>query len=512
MLDSRILRSPVLVLVAGLVAAIVAEMLAFSGMGTTPDELSRAAAVGFIASCGAAAMAALQRVAHHRTAESLSRARHDADHDALTGLVNRAELHRQLEQAMRQARIDDTVVGVLFLDLDRFKVVNDTLGHDAGDELLKAVAQRLRSSTRSTDVVARVGGDEFVVMCRGLLTEESVVAVARQILKRFTDPVPLGGRMQLASTSVGIAVATPGEGRTPEEIVRDADAAMYRAKRDRSGFAVFDEHERAILLNRLSIERDLSRALTDHQLEVHYQPVVEAPSGQVLGFEALVRWRHPDRGLLGPGTFLPVAQDAGLMAKIGELVLREACAQAADWNRRLPADRQIKIGVNVAEQQLVDSRLPAIVREVLAWSRLEPENLTLEITEDVMVEHLSGLDCLRELRAMGVQLAIDDFGTGQSSLSYIRQFDMVTHLKIDQSFVREMNSDTANRAIVEAIVTMARALDLQIVAEGVEQPDQAETLMALGVTLMQGYLFSPPVPVSELDEPADWSAVAAAKP
>jgi diguanylate cyclase (GGDEF)-like protein len=507
MLDNRILRSPALVLAAGLAAAAVAGILAFSGMETSPDELSRAAAVALISSCGAATMAALQRLSHLRTVLSLTQARHDADHDSLTGLVNRAELYRQMETSLRRSKKDETVLGVLFLDLDRFKVVNDSQGHDAGDELLKQVAQRLRSSTRSTDVVARVGGDEFVVLCDGLLNAESVVAVARQILKRFAEPVCLGGRHQLTSTSIGISVATIDETRTPEEIVRDADAAMYRAKRDRSGLAVFDEHERSVLLNRLSIERDLSRALTDHQLQVHYQPVVDIATDRITGFEALVRWHHPDRGLLNPALFLPVANDAGLMGKIGDLVLREACAQAAAWNRLLPANRQITIGVNVAEQQLIGNALPGIVREVLAWSGLAPGSLLLEITEDVMVEHLSSLDVLHEIRALGVGLAIDDFGTGQSSLSYIRQFDMVTTLKIDQSFVREMNHDVANRAIVEAIVTMAKALDLRIVAEGVEAAEQCDALAALGVGAMQGYLFSRPRPIAELENPESWPQV-----
>jgi diguanylate cyclase (GGDEF)-like protein len=506
MLDNRVLRSPVLVLLAGLLATAVAEALIYSGLGTTPDELTRAAAIGLVSSCGAASMATLQRAAHHRTSQSLSQAQHDANHDALTGLANRSELHRHMALALRQARTDDTVLGVLFLDLDRFKVVNDSLGHDAGDELLKIVADRLRSCTRSTDLVARVGGDEFVVMCRGLISEESVVAVARQILKRFTEPVALGGRQQLVSTSVGIATVVPGgDTRIPEEIVRDADAAMYRAKRDRTGFAVFDEHERSILLNRLAIERDLNRALTDHQLEVHYQPVIDvAAGGRIHGFEALVRWRHPDRGLLSPGVFIPVAHDAGMMTKIGELVLREACAQAAAWNHLLPPGAKVKIGVNVAEQQLIDTRLPSIVRDILAWSGLDPNLLLLEITEDVMVEHLAGLDMLHDIRAMGVGLAIDDFGTGQSSLSYLRQFDMVTTLKIDQSFVRDMNDGAANRAIVEAIVTMAKALDLSIVAEGVEQQEQVDALLPMGVGLMQGYLFSAPRPIAELATPGSW--------
>ncbi len=508
MLDNRLLKSPALVLLAGLVATVVATILVFSGLETSSDDLTHAVAVGLLSSCGAASMSTLQRLAHYRTSQSLSQAQHDANHDVLTGLANRAELYRQLELSRRQARADDTVLGVLFLDLDRFKVVNDSMGHDAGDELLKVVAERLRACIRSTDVAARVGGDEFVVICRGLLTPDSVLAVAKQILKRFAEPVSLSGREQLVSTSVGVAIATSDDERGPEELVRDADAAMYRAKRNRSGFAVFDDHERSILVHRLDIERDLSRALSHNQLEVHYQPVVDVIGHRIHGFEALVRWRHPERGLVGPGEFLPIAHDARLMAKIGELVLREACAQTSVWNHLLPAGTGLKIGVNVAEQQLIDSRLPTIVSEVMAWSGIRPDQLVLEITEDVMVEHLAGLDILRQLRDLGLSLAIDDFGTGQSSLSYIPQFDMVSTLKIDQSFVRGMDQGGANLAIVEAIITMASALGLDIVAEGVEREDQFHTLAKLGVRLMQGYLFSAPLPASELSDPSKWISLA----
>ncbi|MFV0259616.1 MAG: putative bifunctional diguanylate cyclase/phosphodiesterase, partial [Acidimicrobiales bacterium] len=361
--------------------------------------------------------------------------------------------------------------------------------------------------TLSGDGVARLGGDEFVVICRGLMSEGSVVAVAEQILRRFTEPVSLTGRQQQISTRVGVAIASQHETRDPEDLVRDADAAMYVAKRNRSGFAVFDEAQRSMLVDRLDIERDLRRALdTDGQLVVYYQPIMDAANDRLYALEALIRWDHPERGLIPPEQFLSVAGDARLMAQIGELVLREACAQAALWNHRAPEMRSVRIGVNVDEQQLLDSGLPALVAEVLHWSGLEPEQLVLEITEDLVVDHLSGLDMLHQLRALGVTLAIDDFGTGQSSLQYVKQFEnIVSTLKIDKSFVADMVGGRADLAIVEAVVSMAGHLDLKVVAEGVENRDQVELLNQLGVRYMQGYYFDPPRSADDLGDPRHWA-------
>lgn len=496
----RLIYSPALVLVSGLAAMLIAAALVYSGGNIETVEFARVTGIGSISVCGATLTAALQRLVHDRATRSLTQAKHDADHDGLTGLANRAHLHRELEVTLAQAKADNTVFGVLFLDLDRFKVINDSMGHDVGDELLRIVAQRLRSSTRSTDVVARLGGDEFVVICRGLLSVDSVEATTKQILKRFTEPVNLNGRQHDVSVSVGVAVSGLDEERNPEELVRDADAAMYKAKRDRSGYAIFDEIQRSLFLARLDIEQDLARAITEGQLRVHYQPIVDTRTGLLYGFEALVRWEHPDRGLISPVEFLPIAEDARMMARIGEFVLREACAQAAVWNHLTPGAAAMAMSVNLAEQQLTDPALPNLVGEVLNWSGLSPEQLVLEITEDVIVEHLAGLDVLHQLRAMGVRLAIDDFGTGQSSLSYIKQFDMVSTLKIDQTFVRDMHGDAADQAIIEAIVAMATALGLVIVAEGVETTEQMASLRELGVELMQGYLFHPPIAATELDD------------
>ena len=504
MSENHFLSSPLFVLIAGLLAAVLGASMVYAGAEFTRTELSRTLSVGVIAACGSTTLAAGQRFVIGKAAERLNQAAHEAKHDALTGLANRTEVYRSLEESIEQVRADNTVFGVLFLDLDRFKVINDSMGHDAGDELLKIVADRLRAATRSSDVVARLGGDEFVVICRGLMNEESVEAVARQMLKRLSEPVSLNGRRQMISASIGIAVSDANEVRDADGLIRDADAAMYKAKRDRSGYAVFDDAQRSLLVARLDIERDLSRALDEKQLQVYYQPIVFAETRQLYGFEALVRWNHPERGYISPAEFIPIAEDARLMAKIGELVLREACAQAAVWNHQNPQARNLRMTVNLAEQQLTSSDLPTAVAGILDWAGLAPEQLVLEITEDVMVEHLDGLTVLRELRNLGVHLAIDDFGTGQSSLSYIKQFDMVSTLKIDQSFVKDMHASAANQAIIEAIVAMASALDLSIVAEGVEEQSQVHALRALSVPLMQGYLFSRPVTAELLGNLSEW--------
>ncbi len=449
-------------------------------------------------------MATWQRFASRKNSERLNKAAHDAKYDALTGLANRAEIYRALDESLVQAKREKTVFGVLFMDLDRFKVINDSLGHDAGDELLRIVADRLRSATRSSDVVARLGGDEFVVICRSLTSGDSVEAVARQVLKRLGDPVALNGRRQTISASIGIAIANGSEERDADELIRDADAAMYKAKRDRTGYCVFDDAQRTQLTDRLDIERDLGRAIDNKQLQVFYQPIVVAATGELYGFEALARWEHPRRGYISPAEFLPIAEDARLMANIGELVLREACAQAAIWNHLSDRASGLRISVNLAEQQLTNPDLPAIVSDILGWSGLGADQLVLEITDDVVADHLDGLTTLRSLRRLGVHLAIDDFGTGQSSLSYIKQFDMVSMLKIDQSFVRDMHTGVADLAIIEAIVAVALALDLSVVAEGVEDYDQVRALSALGVQLMQGFLFAKPLPAETVGDLEDW--------
>ncbi|MEM8923193.1 MAG: bifunctional diguanylate cyclase/phosphodiesterase [Actinomycetota bacterium] len=500
-MERRIVTSPIAVFACCLLFSMAAGLLVYSGLSLSAGEVARGATVAVAGSLGGLLMAMAQRVTLEETSAHLNAAASEARIDQLTGLYNRSELFHQLDEAKKLAEHEKTVFGVLFLDLDRFKAINDSLGHDVGDELLRIVADRLRSATRSTDVVARLGGDEFVVIARSLMTERSVEAVARTVTKALCQPASLSGRQQDVSASVGVAIAGPGDTRSADDLVRDADLAMYKAKRDRSGYAVFDSAQRSLLTDRLEVERELRDALDLDQLAVHYQPIVNAADGTTYGLEALIRWNHPERGIVGPGFFLPIADEARLKGRIGELTLREACAQAALWNHASDGPK-VRIGVNVSEQQLTGVDLPMLVSDVLGWSGLDPDQLVLEITEDVVMEHLDGLKVLRRLKGLGVHLAIDDFGTGQSSLSYIKQLDMVSTLKIDQTFVRDMHDDPANRAIIEAIVSMARALDLRVVAEGVETHQQVETLMEMGVDLMQGFLFQRPAGPDRFSDPS----------
>lgn len=503
MQNNRLANSPAVVVACGVFTSLLWIIALYFLFGSRDSALGISASSGLVGAVGAAGGALWQSWLSRGATAALARAEHDANHDALTDLLNRNGLFQELEWSFERAKQSETILAVLFLDLDRFKVINDSMGHDAGDELLRIVAGRLQRAVRGTDVVARFGGDEFVVVCRDLLSEKSVLAVATQILKSFAQPVSLRGNAQVVSTSIGVAIARPGDVRAAQDLVRDADAAMYRAKKDRTGYAVFDEAQRRKVLDRLDVERDLVKALDEDQFMVYYQPIIDVQAKRLYGFEALVRWNHPTRGVISPGEFLAVAEETGMMARIGEVVLREACAQAAVWNHLSPSAYDIKMSVNVAEAQLLDSNFPYLVSEVLAWSGLPPEQLVLEIIEDVIVDHLDGLSILRDIRGLGVNLAIDDFGTGQSSLSYVKQFDMVSTLKIDKSFVDDMNATSSNRAIIEAVVAMAKALNLRIVAEGVESEKQVRELLDFGVTLMQGYLFNEPVRPDVID-PGVW--------
>ncbi|MGH1502624.1 MAG: putative bifunctional diguanylate cyclase/phosphodiesterase [Acidimicrobiales bacterium] len=504
MSEHRLGTSPGLIIGSGIAGTGVFIAVVFFLRELTQSQLVIAASTGAFAAISAGVSALWSTWANRHESEKFATAERDARTDQLTDLLNRVGLWTELDHSIAKARKSDTVLGVLFLDLDRFKVINDSMGHDAGDELLKIVASRLRRAVRSSDVVARFGGDEFVVVCRELLTDASVEAVARQILRAFEEPVSLRGGSQVIGTSIGVTVARPGDVRSGEDLVRDADAAMYKAKKAKSGYAMFDEAQRLQVIDRLDIERDLNKALEEDQLSVVYQPLVDVRTKRLYGFEALVRWMHPTRGEMSPGQFLAVAEEAGMMSRIGELVLREACAQLAVWNHLSPDARDVKISVNVAEQQLLDANFPFLVQDILTWSGLPPEQLVLEIVEDTIVDHLKdGIGRLRDIRDIGVGLAIDDFGTGQSSLSYVKQFDMVSTLKIDKTFVDQIGAGQSDRAIIEAIVAMARALDLRVVAEGVERNDQVKELFGMGVEIMQGYLFNAPVRPDGVD-PLRW--------
>jgi len=422
--------------------------------------------------------------------------RHRVLHDALTGLPNRLSFIDSLREALLRAAAAGTPVGVLFLDLDHFKLINDSIGHHAGDELLRAVAPRLRSHLRPGDIVARFGGDEFGILVDRLTDEEEAVAIAGRVADAFTEPYCMGGADHFVTASIGIAVARPSS-REPidaEMLIRDADAAMYRAKEGGRGRCeVFDAEMRARAMRRLEVERELRHALDRDELELRYQPVVALDSGEIVALEALVRWRHPERGVLDPGEFVAIAEDSGLIEPIGKWVQETACFQALGWHEHRPDQRPLDIAVNLSARQVARRDLADSVAEVLTRTGLDPVNLRLEITESVLVEESArAAETLRALSELGVRLVLDDFGTGYSSLAYLNRFPFDA-LKIDRSFIDGLGIERERTAIVEAVIGMARALSLEAIAEGVESEAQLAELRRLGCDFAQGHLFSRPL-------------------
>jgi diguanylate cyclase (GGDEF)-like protein/PAS domain S-box-containing protein len=418
-------------------------------------------------------------------------------HDALTGLPNRLSFIDALNDALRRGSASRSPVGVLFLDLDHFKLINDSMGHHAGDELLQAVAPRLRTHLRPGDVVARFGGDEFGVLVDRLADEDEALAIGDRVTAAFAEPFVLDGVEHFITASVGIAVARPTGPDTidAELLIRDADAAMYRAKeRGRARCELFDAEMRARASRRLEVERELRHAVERDELELHYQPVVALGSGEITGVEALVRWRHPERGLLDPGEFVSIAEDSGLIEPIGIWVQEAACRQILEWHQQRPDARPLDIAVNLSARQVAHRDLPAVIAEVLARTGLDPVHMRLEITESVLVEEsATAIATLEGLSEIGVRLVLDDFGTGYSSLAYLNRFPFDA-LKIDRSFVDALGIEQEGTAIVEAIIGMARALSLDVIAEGVENEVQLSELRRLGCDYAQGHFFSRALP------------------
>jgi diguanylate cyclase (GGDEF)-like protein/PAS domain S-box-containing protein len=419
---------------------------------------------------------------------------HRASHDELTELPNRALAMEQLGQALN----DGTRTALLFVDLDRFKVVNDSLGHALGDRLLLEVADRLSRAVRPSDTVARLAGDEFLIICRDVADIEEATTVAERIRAILDEPVSLGGDTVHVTASVGVCLAEPGS--AAEDVVRDSDAAMYRAKSSGRGhFEVFDEGMREGMDNRLRLERDMDSALDERQFRLHYQPLVALATGQLVGVEALLRWEHPVQGLLYPDRFIPLAEETGAIVPIGEWVLGEACRQVKEWESR--GLTGLEMAVNLSGRQLAQSDIKATVDSILKTAdfsagRIE---LCLEITESLlMADPEVAAARLRELKALGVSLAIDDFGTGYSSLAYLKWFPVDT-VKLDRSFVRGAATDRADQAIVAAVVDMAHALGMSVVAEGVEEASQYKALMAAGCDRAQGFYMSRPMPATGLE-------------
>jgi diguanylate cyclase (GGDEF)-like protein/PAS domain S-box-containing protein len=432
-------------------------------------------------------------VERHRSDEANRRA---ALHDALTGLPNRTLALDRIDQALR--RRDAGTVAVLALDVDRFKLVNDSLGHAAGDELLIALATRVRDVLRPGDTVARFGGDEFIVVCDGVDGPQGAIAIAERLARAIAEPLLLGSGVHFVSASIGIAVGGRPDD-TPESLLRDADAAMYRVKESgRGGYELFDEHLREQVLNRVRIEGKLRGALERDELRVQYQPIVDARSGRPVSVEALVRWQHPDRGLIPPSEFIPVAEETGLIAELGRWVLREACSQVAAWQREFGVP--LGLAVNVSGRQLATPGFAAEVARIAERSGLIAGTLGLEITESVLIEEADApMAALAQLRQHGLRLSLDDFGTGYSSLSYLKRFPL-DGLKLDRSFIRGLGSGEEDRAIVEAVVTMARTLGLDVVAEGVETERQLAEVRALECPFAQGYLFARPLPAAAMTD------------
>jgi diguanylate cyclase (GGDEF)-like protein len=423
---------------------------------------------------------------------------HVAVHDTLTGLPNRVLLADRLEQGLRRTARTASSVAVLFIDLDRFKFVNDSRGHAVGDELLVAVGERLRSVVRSHDTVARFGGDEFVVVCEDDHAAAQAARIAERIAEVLRDPVLTDGQEVFLGASIGIAVADSATD-SPESLLRDADAAMYRAKeRGRNRCEFFDAVMRTEAVARLETQSALHRAVERDELRLHYQPVVDLASGAVCGVEALVRWARPHHGLVGPGDFIPLAEETGLIVPIGKWVLEEAARQVARWQEARPG-QSLTVNVNLSAAQLRQPDLIDSVAAVIAAHRIDPGSLCLELTESTFMEEADGHGAaLAALKALGVNLAMDDFGTGYSSLTYLKRFP-VNMLKIDQAFVGGLGRDTSDTAIVRSVIDLAHALGLTVVAEGVETADQAAHLRRLGCDLAQGYHFARPLPPDELD-------------
>ena len=426
--------------------------------------------------------------------ESKEHFRHAAFHDALTGLPNRALFTDHLRLAVERVKRDATYsFAVLFLDLDRFKNVNDSLGHMYGDRLLAEVARRLRACTREVDTVARFGGDEFAVLLDATGGPETAVRVAEKIQAKLRTPLDLDGLEAFTSASIGVALSCTGYS-TPEDVLRDADTAMYRAKDGgKARHEVFDRamHTRAVTTLRL--ENDLRRAVERGELRLHYQPIMSLRSGEPAGCEALVRWEHPERGMVSPAEFIPLAEETGLIIPLGQWVMEEACRQLSEWQDASPSNRTLMVSVNLSGKQLSQPDLVGRVQGVLRATGLDPRSLKLEITESVVMENAEAAAAvLTRLRALGVGLSIDDFGTGYSSLSYLHRFPVDT-LKVDRSFVGGTASGDENLEIVRTVVTLAQNLGMEVVAEGIETAEQLALLRALRCDYGQGYFFSKPL-------------------
>ena len=420
---------------------------------------------------------------------------HDALHDSLTGLPNRALFMDRVEIALFHAkRRTDYSFAVLFIDLDRFKIINDSLGHLVGDRLLIAIAGLLKGCVRDVDSVARLGGDEFTILLDDIKDVSDAIAIAERIQAKLLSSVDLDGHSAFTSASIGIALNFAADYESGTDLLRDADIAMYRAKENgKARYEVFEHKMYAQTLKLSKLENDLRQAIERQEFLLYYQPIVSLTTGQLTGFEALLRWQHPERGLVAPMEFIPVAEDTGLIVPIGEWVLRDACRQIQIWRSQFSLPENFKISVNITSKQLRCENLLEVIDQILAETGLDGSNLRLEITESMLMDGTAeAITRLEQIRERKIHLSLDDFGTGYSSLSYLHRFPINT-LKIDRSFVSFMSSDTNNIEIANTIIMLAHSLGMDAIAEGIETVEQCERLKALGCELGQGYLFDKPL-------------------
>jgi diguanylate cyclase (GGDEF)-like protein/PAS domain S-box-containing protein len=436
-------------------------------------------------------------VATHRDITEQRRAEakivHMARHDALTGLPNRVHFGERLTQALTRTERDD-IVAVHLFDLDRFKIINDTLGHPAGDKLLQMAADRLRSVVRGTDTIARMGGDEFAIVQVGLSDATEAATLAHRVVARLSEPYEIDGQQAVIGASVGIAIGEDGCA-TPDEVVRNADLALYGAKADGRGTVRFFEAEmHAQVQERLNLEQSLRNALAAGEFELHYQPLVDVASNAITGLEALIRWRHPDKGLIAPDAFIPLAEEIGLINPIGEWVMREACTVATKWPCHL------RVAVNLSPVQFRSAGLVHCIAQALGTSGLTSDRLELEITEGTLLEDGEAtLAVLYQLRELGVRVAISNFGTGYSSLNYLQSFPF-DRIKIDRSFIKDIAESEGSLSIVRAVTALAKGLGMAATAEGVETIEQRSTVAAEGCAEMQGFLVSKALPAAEIEQ------------
>ena len=427
--------------------------------------------------------------------------RHDALHDSLTGLPNRSLFMQEIEKCLNCA-IDGTQeqFAILFIDLDRFKIINDSLGHLAGDRLLISCAERLKQCINEETILARLGGDEFTILLDRVKHAEDAVVVAEKILAKFAQPFSLGSRNLMITVSIGIVMGN-SQYRQEIDLLRDADTALYRAKElGKARYEIFNQQMYLDAMHRLELENELREAIANRELILYYQPIISLESFQIKGFEALVRWRHPIKGVISPEKFIPLAEETGLIIPLGEWVMYEACRQLKVWHDTLPAANSLTMSINVAGEQLHDPNFLDIIDRIVAETQVNPQCLKLEMTESMLIEDTEQLiEVLQQIKTRHIQLSIDDFGTGYSSLSYLPQFP-IDILKIDQSFVNAMNVEPQNLEIIKTIITLAQVLNMKIIAEGIETQIQSDILKSLKVEFGQGFLFSKPLTVEEAED------------